>query len=56
MIIDFLADPENFEIRPSNEILEYGFFTKDEALNMAELVSSVRVVIEKHPEIFEDEG
>ena len=56
VIIDFLANPESFEITPSSEILEYKFFTRDEALRMVDLVSSVRVVIKKHPEIFENEG
>lgn len=56
VIIDFLANPESFEIKPSSEILEYGFFTKEEALSMADLVSSVRIVIENHPEIFENKG
>ena len=53
VIIDFLVDLESFEITPSSEILEYGFFTMDEALELADLVSSVRVVMERHPEIFE---
>ena len=53
VIIDFLVDLESFEITPSSEILEYGFFTRDEALELADLVSSVRVVMERHPEIFE---
>ncbi|HDJ66695.1 MAG TPA: NUDIX domain-containing protein [Nitrososphaeria archaeon] len=56
VIIDFLVNPESFEIKPSNEILEYEFFARDEALKMVDLVSSVRVVIERHPEIFEDKG
>lgn len=53
VIIDFLVNLESFEITPSSEILEYGFFTRDEALELADLVSSVRVVMERHPEIFE---
>ena len=53
LIIDFLVNLESFEITPSSEILEYGFFTRDEALELADLVSSVRVVMEGHPEIFE---
>ncbi|RLG09149.1 MAG: hypothetical protein DRN68_02250 [Thaumarchaeota archaeon] len=56
VIIDFLVNPESFEIKPSSEILEYEFFARDEALKMVDLVSSVRVVIERHPEIFEDKG
>jgi len=52
VIIDFLVNLESFEITPSSEILEYGFFTRDEALGLADLVSSVRVVMERHPEIF----
>jgi len=53
VIIDFLVNLESFEITPSSEILEYRFFTRDEALRLADLVSSVRVVMERHPEIFE---
>ncbi|RLG05146.1 MAG: hypothetical protein DRN68_09020 [Thaumarchaeota archaeon] len=53
VIIDFLVNLESFEITPSSEILEYGFFTRDEALELADLVSSVRVVMKRHPEIFE---
>ena len=53
VIIDFLVNLESFEITPSSEILEYGFFTRDEALELADLVSSVRVMMERHPEIFE---
>ena len=56
VIIDFLVNPESFEIKPSSEILEYEFFARNEALKMVDLVSSVRVVIERHPEIFEDKG
>ena len=56
VIIDFLVNPESFEIKPSNEILEYEFFARDEALKMVDLVSSVRVVMKKHPEIFESKG
>jgi len=56
VIIDFLVDLESFEITPSNEIIEYGFFTRDEMLSMPDLVSSVKAVIERHPEIFENKG
>ena len=56
LIIDFLVNLESFEITPSSEILEYRFFTRDEALGLADLVSSVRVVMERHPEIFESKG
>ena len=56
MIIDFLVNLESFEITPSSEILEYGFFTRDEALRLADLVASVRVVMERHLEIFESRG
>ena len=56
VIIDFLVNLESFEITPSSEVLEYRFFTRDEALRLANLVSSVRVVMERHPEIFESKG
>jgi len=56
VIIDFLVDLESFKITPSSEIVEYGFFTRDEMLSMPDLVPSVKAVIERHPEIFENKG
>jgi len=56
VIIDFLVNLESFRIRPSSEILEYGFFTRDEALRLPDLVPSVKVVIRRHPEIFKSMG
>ena len=53
LIIDFLVNLESFEIALSSEILEYGSLRGMRRLELADLVSSVKVVIERHPEIFE---